>query len=214
MPTDTFVQSTQSYISGVILSDIGKGATGHLQEKHDMHISTSDSACDIPRANPAATLLLLDELLTHSIGLRDLYKSARRQSSDISSGRLRVVFDEHYKEQLRLVDLLVDRLRMLGGLHHLSAGEFLQGGEVSCGLRSQRMQNRLFCELLESHDSILSTARPSGTGDEQGDRSWIRDFAVGQVILSNELQGQTICELMLGQVNDPSVQALAGLSSD
>lgn len=170
-----------------------------------MRTASSDSAFDIPGFNSSSTLLLLDELLTHSIGLRDLYKNARRASSDMSSSRLRALFDEHYKEQLRLVDLLVDRLRMLGGVQHLSAGEFLQGGEISYALRSQRMRNRLFRELLECHDSILGVAR---------DGSWIRDFAVGQVILSNELQSQAICELMLGRVDDPSLQTLAVLTSD
>jgi hypothetical protein len=54
-------------------------------------------------------------------------------------------------------------------------------------LRSHRMRNRLFRDLLESHESILTAARPSGNCDEQDDVSWIRDFAVGQVVISNEL---------------------------
>jgi starvation-inducible DNA-binding protein len=170
-----------------------------------MRTSSIASAFDIPGIDAPSTLLLLDELLTQSIGLRDLYRSARRGSSEMPSSRLRALFDEHYKEQLRLVDLLVDRLRMLGGVQHLSAGEFLQGSEVSYVLRNHQMRNRLFRELLESHESILGIAR---------DGSWFHDFAVGQVILSNELQSQTVCELMLGRVNDPSLHALAVLTSD
>src|ERR1700677_3113265 len=49
------------------------------------------------------TAALLDELLVHSIKLRDLYKSARWQTADIQFSGLRALFDDHYKEQLRLV---------------------------------------------------------------------------------------------------------------
>jgi starvation-inducible DNA-binding protein len=179
-----------------------------------MRNSSSDSAFYITQASASVTLSPLDELLTHSIRLRDLYRSARLQSAEMPSSRLRVVFDGHYKEQLRLVDVLVDRLRMLGGVHHISAGEFLNGSEVFHGLRSHRMRNRLFRDLLESHDSILTAARPSGKCDKQDDISWIRDFAVGQVVISNELQSQIICELMLGRVDHPSVQTPAAMLSD
>jgi starvation-inducible DNA-binding protein len=179
-----------------------------------MRISSSDAAFDLPHANSSATVSLLDELLAHSIRLRDLYKSARREVSDIPSSRLHLVFDDHYKEQLRLVDVLIDRLRMLGGVDHIFAGEFLQGARISYGLRNYRARNRLFRELFDTHDSILSAARPGGTGDGQNDRSSIRDFAVGQVILANELQSQSICQLLTGGAHDPSLPTLVTLPSD
>jgi hypothetical protein len=35
---------------------------------------------------------------------------------------------------------------------------------------------------------VLSTAQPAATNDGQADHSWARDFAVGQVVLTNDLQ--------------------------
>lgn len=177
-----------------------------------MRIARSDSALD--HIDSSATLRLLEELLAHSIRLRDLYNSGRWQTSDMPSSRLRLVFDDHYKEQIRLVDVLIDRLRVLGGVDHIFAGDLLQDTQISCGPRSQRTRNRLFRELLDVHDSILSAARPSGTGGGQGDRPWVRDFAVGQVILANELQSQSICELLVGRVSDAALSTLVALSSD
>src|ERR1700730_9380425 len=59
------------------------------------------------------TIVLLDEMLTHTLLLRDLYKSARCRTADIHFRHLRPLFDTHYKEQLTLVDVLVDRIRAL-----------------------------------------------------------------------------------------------------
>jgi DNA-binding ferritin-like protein len=179
-----------------------------------MRISVSDAASERPQASSSATVSLLGELLADSIRLSDLYKSARRQSSDMPSSRLHSVFDDHYKEQRRLVDVVIDRLRMLGGVEHIFAGDFLQGTQTCCGLRNHRARNRLFLELLDAHDSILSAARPGGTGDAQNDISWVRDFAVGQVILANELQSQSICELLAGRADDPSLPMPVALPSD
>jgi starvation-inducible DNA-binding protein len=180
-----------------------------------MHIaSSSDAAPERAPVKASRTLALLEELLAHTIRLRDLYKSARRQTSDMPTSRLRLVFDDHYKEQIRLVDVLIDRLRMLGGVAHIFAGDLLQGTQISCGLRSQRARNRLFRELLDAHESILGAARPGGAGDGQGERSWVQEFAVGQVILSSELQSQSICELLVGRGNDPSLATLVALPSD
>ena len=61
------------------------------------------------------TIVLLDELLTHTLPLRDLYKGARCQTADIHLCHLHPLFDAHYKEQLALVDVVVDRIRALGG---------------------------------------------------------------------------------------------------
>jgi hypothetical protein len=83
------------------------------------------------------TAALLDELLVHSIKLRDLYKSARWQTADIQFRGLRILFDDHYKEQLRLVDVLLDRLRTLGGAGRVLAGLLLQGTQFSCALRGR-----------------------------------------------------------------------------
>jgi hypothetical protein len=73
------------------------------------------------------TIVLLDELLTHRLALRDLYKSARCQTADIHLRHLHPLFDAHCKEQLALVDVLVDRIGALGGASCVFAGAFLRG---------------------------------------------------------------------------------------
>jgi starvation-inducible DNA-binding protein len=165
-----------------------------------MLISNSDDTFDPSMVTPSGdgrvarkTVALLDELLAHSIRLRDLYTNARWQTTDIQFRHLRLLFDGHYKEQLRLVDVLIDRIRMLGYPGRVLAGVFLQGTQFSYALRGRTSPIRLLRDLLDAHELVLSAARP-GTNSGSQDGPSIRDFAVGQVVLTNDLQSRSIGE--------------------
>ncbi len=152
--------------------------------------SAADSTTD-------KTIALLNDLLTHTLAVRDLYKSARYQAADIHVRHLRPLFDTHYQEQLRLVDVLVDRIRVLGGANRILAGIFLHGTLPSYAPRGHSAPNRLLCDLLDAHELILSTVRTAGTYRKQPDPSAVHDFAVGQVVLANELQGCSVQEQLV-----------------
>lgn len=134
------------------------------------------------------TVTILEELLGHSIQLRDVYKYGRLKTAD---SRFRHLFDNHYKEQLRVVDVLIDRIRMLGGKGRVFASDFLQGAQFSDVRRGRWSLAGLLRDLLDRHESVLNVARPLG----RHDHSWTRDFAVGQVVLTNDLQAWSIGEL-------------------
>jgi hypothetical protein len=59
----------------------------------------------------------------------------------------------------------------------------------------------------------LSVA-PAGSGDERKDEVWIRDLAVGQVVLANEQQSQSIFELLGSRCNDPRMSIPFQWNSD
>jgi starvation-inducible DNA-binding protein len=138
--------------------------------------------------------VLLDELLTHTLPLRDLYKSARCQAADIHLRHLRALFATHYEEQLALVDLLVDRIRALGGASRVLAGAFLPGTPPCYALRGHVAPSRLLCALLDAHETVMSTA---GAYSQQIDPSAAQDFAVGQVLLTNDQQGCSVREQLV-----------------
>jgi starvation-inducible DNA-binding protein len=155
-----------------------------------------------PIANDGAsrrTAALLDELLVDSIKLRDLYKSARWQTADIQFRGLRILFDAHYKEQLHLVDVLLDRIRVLGGAGRVLAGLLLQGAQFSYALRGRVLPIRLLRDLLNAHDTVLAAARLGSDSDERADTASIHDFAVGQVVLVNNMQFQAISDQLIAQ---------------
>jgi DNA-binding ferritin-like protein len=164
-----------------------------------MLISTCDQVSD-PRDTVAPadgdaklrdTIAVLEKFLAQSICLRDLYRNARWQTADIQYRRMRQLFDRHYREQLHLVDVLVDRVRTLGGGHQIFARNFLQGTQFACTLRGSKAAGHLLNGLLDAHESVLNTGRPTGPRVHQ---QWAHDYAVGQVILTNDAQRSSICD--------------------
>ena len=141
------------------------------------------------------TVPILEKLLAQSILLRDLYKTVRRQTFD---HRMHLLFGGHYKEQLRLVDVLIDRLRILGGAGRLLAADFLNSPQPYCGVRGRTVLNRCIDELLDAHELVLNTAQPTGATDNQ---QWVREFAVGLVVLTNDLQRVSLSEQWLRQTH-------------
>src|SRR5271167_2256707 len=141
-----------------------------------MYVSNRKSPHDLPvmsvedfRAH--RTIVLLDDLLAHTLPLRDLYKSARYQCDDIHFRHLRALLDTHYKEQLALVDVLVDRIRALGGASRVLAAAFLQGTPPSYARRGHLATSRFLCDLLDAHEIVLSAAHTAGTHTLQADPS-------------------------------------------
>jgi len=147
------------------------------------------------------TVAVLDDLLAYSIRLRDTYKNARWQTSGIQFHHLHLMFDSHYKGQLRLVDVLMDRIRVLDGADRVFAGDFLQDTRFSYALRGRQAPVRLLRDLLDAHEQVLGAARPTGRNDAQNDLSW--DFAVGQVVLTNELQSSSVNEQLVSHEPKP-----------
>jgi starvation-inducible DNA-binding protein len=164
-----------------------------------MLVSTCDQESD-PRdiaapgdgdAKLRHTVTVLEELLAESICLRDLYRNARWQTADIQYRRLRQLFDRHYKEQLDLVDVLMDRIRTLGGGRQVFARNFLQGTQFACALRGNNGARHLLNELLDAHESVLSTGRGKGS---TMNTQWAQDFALGQAVLVNDAQSSSISD--------------------
>ena len=142
------------------------------------------------------TVALLEELLAQSILLRNLYKIARWQTCNGELCRMHQLFESHYKEQLHLVDVLIDRVRMLGGTGRVLAGDFLKGTQLSCGVRGHSVPGRWVEELLDAHESVLSTAQLAGATDN---RQSGHEYAVGLVVLTSDLQSMSLREQWLRQ---------------
>jgi hypothetical protein len=175
-----------------------------------MQMSRSDRSLDTrlvrrrrAESETAEVINPLESLLDCSIRMRDLYLHARRRSCDSQLAQLRILFDAHYKEQVRLVDVLVDRVRNSGGTGRIFAGTFLQDVQVSWDPRSRHARILMLRTLWDAHELTLSVAFAGG--DEKRDEAWIRDLAVGQVVLANEHQSRSICDLLGNRCEDPGM---------
>jgi hypothetical protein len=137
------------------------------------------------------TLVLLDELLRLTFAVRDLYASARHPGADSGIRHLRPLFDTHHTQQVRLVEILVDRI----GAAHDAKGVFkavlpvdTHPAYVLHGLAPER----LLCDLLDAHASVLRVA--DGARANGLDTCTDRNFAIGRVVLTNDLQSYAVGE--------------------
>jgi starvation-inducible DNA-binding protein len=136
-----------------------------------MQVATNDLIVDSPTSTNSTasksetwkTIEVFEVLLAHSIHLRDLYRNARWQTADIQLRRLRQLFDGHYKEQIHLVDVLIDRIHALNGAGRLFARDFLDRTQFSQIVAGRASTRHLLVELLDAHESVLSAALPTGT---------------------------------------------------
>lgn len=158
-----------------------------------MQVATNEPTSDTlrrtmstTRKSESETVEVLNLLLVHSIHLRDIYRNARWRTADLQFRMLRPLFDAHYKEQIRLVDVLVDRIRELNGAGGIFAGDSLLRTQFSQSLCGRASATHLLAELLDAHESVLNAALPTRTSEEQVNGSWTRDFGVGQAVLTND----------------------------
>jgi starvation-inducible DNA-binding protein len=169
-----------------------------------MQVATNNLIIDLPKGTDTTakkgeswkTVEVLEVLLAHSIRLRDLYRNARWQTAAIQFRRLRQLFDAHHKQQIRLIDVLIDRVRALNGTGGPFARDFLDRTQFSQILRGRPSTRHLLVELLDAHESVLIAALPTGTYYSQVS-SWARDFAVGQVVLTNDQQIFAVSEQLM-----------------
>ena len=149
------------------------------------------------------TVEVLEILLAHSIHLRDLYRNARWQTAVIQFRRLHQLFDGHYKEQIHLIDVLMDRIRALNGAGRLFARDFFDRTQFSQLVGGRPSTRHLLVELLDAHESVLSAAVPIGAHHGQVNSSWSRDFAVGQVVLTNNQNFLALTEQLMHREGMP-----------
>jgi starvation-inducible DNA-binding protein len=144
--------------------------------------------------NSFNTISVLEQLLRQSIRLRDLHVNARWQILGSQFTEIRKMLNDHHKEQLSLIDLLIDRIRILGGAARVFTSDFLQRTQFCRVIRGPRALNQLLLDLLEAHEAVLNAAHPHNS---IADPHWMRDFAVGQVVLANEHQREIINDKVL-----------------
>jgi len=144
--------------------------------------------------NALNIIAVFEQLLVKSIRLSDLHVSARWQISGRQFTEIRKMLNDHHKEQLILIDLLVDRMRILGGASRVFASDFLRGTRFCRVIRGPRELSKMLLDLLVAHEAVLNAAHPYNSNDYP---HWVRDFAVGQVVLANEHQWEIINDRVL-----------------
>jgi starvation-inducible DNA-binding protein len=146
----------------------------------------------------------LNQVLADTITIRDLYKKSHWQVAGHTFYQLHLLYDKHYEEQDELVDMIAERIQLLGGISLAMAADVAEETRVPRPPRGREEVPVQISRLLEAHELILTFAREAAkAADEAGDDG-TNDLLVSDLIRTNELQVWFLAEHL---VDAPAVDA-------
>src|SRR3984957_14272916 len=146
----------------------------------------------------------LNQLLADTITLRDLYKKHHWQVSGPTFYQLHLLFDKHFGEQNELVDMIAERIMMLGGVSIAMSADVAETTLIPRPPKGREEVPVQISRLLHAHEIVLKEARAMARkAAEEGDDG-TNDLLVSSVIRTNEMQVWFVAEHL---VDGPLVRA-------
>src|SRR5436190_11114595 len=101
----------------------------------------------------------LNQILADTITLRDLYKKHHWQVAGHTFYSLHLLFDKHYEEQAELVDLIAERVQLLGGIAIAMAADVAEATKIERPPRGREEVPVQISRILEAHELIVRAVR-------------------------------------------------------
>jgi starvation-inducible DNA-binding protein len=179
-----------------------------LTGQHAREIQAFGSVVPMPIAlaedTRRASAANLNQLLADTMTLRDLYKKHHWQVSGPTFYQLHLLFDKHFNEQSELVDLIAERIMMLGGVSVAMSADVAELTQVPRPPKGREEVPVQISRLLHAHEIALKEARAMARkAAEEGDDG-TNDLLVSNVIRTNEMQVWFVAEHV---VDGPLVHA-------
>jgi starvation-inducible DNA-binding protein len=136
----------------------------------------------------ARSVEALNLLVADTAVMRDLYKKHHWQVSGPTFYQLHLLFDKHYAQQVELLDLLAERVQILGGVALAMAHDIAEATRIERPSRGREPLPVQLSRLLEGHEQILIEARAAARAAAEGGDDGSNDLLVSDVIRTNEMQ--------------------------
>ena len=146
----------------------------------------------------------LNQLLADTMTLRDLYKKHHWQVSGPTFYQLHLLFDKHFNEQNGLVDLIAERIMMLGGVSVAMSADVAEMTLVPRPPKGREEVPVQISRLLHAHEIVLKEARAMARRAAEDGDDGTNDLLVSSVIRTNEMQVWFVSEHL---VDAPLVHA-------
>jgi starvation-inducible DNA-binding protein len=130
----------------------------------------------------------LNQVLADTITLRDLYKKHHWQVSGPTFYQLHLLFDKHFNEQSELVDLLAERVMMLGGVSIAMSADVAETTLIPRPPKGREEVPVQISRLLHAHEVVLKEARAMARQAAEAGDDGTNDLLVSSVIRTNEMQ--------------------------
>jgi starvation-inducible DNA-binding protein len=148
----------------------------------------------LPEKVCKASVAALNQVLVDTMSLRDLYKKHHWQVAGHTFYSLHLLFDKHYAEQANLVDMIAERIQLLGGLAIAMAADVAEMTHIERPPRGREEVPVQISRILDAHELILKECREyAEQADKAGDVG-TNDLLVTDVIRLNELQAWFVAE--------------------
>jgi starvation-inducible DNA-binding protein len=130
----------------------------------------------------------LNQLLSDTMTLRDLYKKSHWQVAGPTFYQLHLLFDKHFNEQSEIVDAIAERIQLLGGLSIAMAHDVAETTQIERPPKGREEVPVQLSRLLDAHQIIIRQCRElAKRADRVGDDG-TNDLVVSDVLRTNELQ--------------------------
>jgi starvation-inducible DNA-binding protein len=131
---------------------------------------------------------LLNEILADTTVLYALYKKSHWNVAGPTFYQLHLLFDKHAEEQLELVDMIAERVQMLGGI---SVGDPRHAAELTTIPRPPDGAEEVpvvLDRLLDAHEVIIEKIR-AGLDKTEESKDWgSNDLLMGDALRRHEMQ--------------------------
>jgi len=151
-----------------------------------------------------ASVEALNQTLADTMTLRDMYKKHHWQVAGHTFYQLHLLFDKHYGEQSELVDLLAERIQMLGGISVAMAADVAEETRIPRPPRGREEVPVQISRLLEAHELVLTQAHAAAKAADAAGDDGTNDLLVSNIIRTNEMQVWFLAEHL---VDTPVVEA-------
>ena len=146
----------------------------------------------------------LNLLLADTMTLGDLYKKSHWQVAGPTFYQLHLLFDKHYEEQLEIVDIIAERIQLLGGISIAMAADVAETTRIERPPKGREEVPVQISRLLDAHQIIIGHCRTlAERSDKLGDAG-TNDLVVSDVLRANELEVWFLSEHL---VDEPLVIA-------
>jgi starvation-inducible DNA-binding protein len=148
---------------------------------HEFPSTPDQSVCD-------ASVDDLNQLLADTITLCDMYKKHHWRVSGPAYYPMYLLLDRHFAGQFELVDQLVERIKVLGGVASAMAREVVANTHIPAFPNGREDPTAEISRLLHAHEIILEESRAMAReASARGDDDTAK-LIITNVIRTNDLQ--------------------------
>ncbi len=136
----------------------------------------------------------LNQILADTLTIRDIYKKCHWQVTGPTFYQLHLLFDKHYEEQVRLADLVAERVQTLGGVSLAMAHDVAETTTIPRPPRGREEVSGQIARLLDAHARISGQVRKAGRRAYELGDDGTNDILVSDVLRTNEMQAWFLSE--------------------